>query len=87
MTPLTLGLRDTCQKLGISLRTGHRLLRAGAFPLPEVVGLSAHHRFSVEAVEQFVASHGRVRFDVRPRHVRHVSQLRVVASTPNANQG
>lgn len=54
------GLADACRLLGFSVRTGRRLLHAGAFPIPELPPLRVprqriHHRFSTVLIREYLA--------------------------------
>jgi len=65
---------DVCKALGISRRTVARLLRHGAFPLPELPALDRRHRWSGARVRQFresaqQRSHGRSLRAVSPNRI------------------
>jgi hypothetical protein len=51
-------LAITCDRLGISKRTGERLLRDGRFPIPELPRLlkakGSPHRFSTLDIDQYL---------------------------------
>ena len=44
---------DVCRALRVSRRTVERLLRHGAFPIPEMPALDKKHRWSGARVRQF----------------------------------
>lgn len=77
-----LKLRAACARLGISLRTAQRMLRAKTFPIPEVVGVSGHHLFRVSDIDRFLESRGAAQLSGpsqrRGRTVRNVHGLKVV---------
>lgn len=45
---------DICRVLGLSRRTLDRLLRHGAFPIPQLPRLDRRHRWSAAKVEAFL---------------------------------
>jgi predicted DNA-binding transcriptional regulator AlpA len=49
-------IEDVAQRLGMSVRTIQKRLRANAFPIPEVPSLDRKRRWSPTAVDKFLAS-------------------------------
>lgn len=49
-------LRRCCERIGISVRTGERLIAEGKFPIPELPRLTprAHHRFSTADIDLYL---------------------------------
>lgn len=47
-------VEDVCQALRLSRRTFERLLRHGAFPVPELPRLDRRHRWSGAAITAFI---------------------------------
>jgi hypothetical protein len=52
--PAVYFIEDLCRELRISRRTIERLLRARAFPIPELPALDKRHRWSPGGVERFI---------------------------------
>lgn len=46
--------RICCQRIGISIRTGERLLAEGRFPIPELPRLTRRHRFSPADIDRYL---------------------------------
>ncbi len=51
-----LSLEETCERIGVSLRTGVRLLSDGRFPVPSLPrhGSRSWHRFSTFEIERYL---------------------------------
>lgn len=53
--PRALYLAEACQRLGLSLRSGHRLLAEGRFPVPHLPMLNVRRlRFSSVHIEAYL---------------------------------
>lgn len=48
------GLKVACELLGISVRTGERLLADGRFPIPELPRVTWRHRFSSADIDRYL---------------------------------
>ncbi len=57
--PLVCFEQDICEALRLTSRTFQRLLRHGAFPVPELPRLDRHRRWSGAAVTAFIESEHR----------------------------
>jgi hypothetical protein len=90
----TLNLHGAAARLGLSVRTVSRRLRAGTFPIPLVEGLVDHRkgrRFYVRDIDTFLANHGTIAIRKRPaivrafqsHHVRDGTALRAVGGSRN----
>ncbi len=56
--PLVCFVEDVCDALRLSRRSFERLLRHGAFPVPELPRMDRRHRWSGAAVQAFIESGG-----------------------------
>lgn len=57
MQPRALSLEETCQRLGISKRTGEHLIAEGRFPIPGLPSLGLRrHRFSSATLDAYLTT-------------------------------
>lgn len=78
--PAVCFIDDVCTALRLSRRTAERLLRHGAFPIPELPRLDRKHRWSGAAVQQFLEAGANPSIHLI-RHARSVRQPRGTRNT------
>jgi predicted DNA-binding transcriptional regulator AlpA len=53
--PRAVSLPEACARLGLSIRTGNRLVAEGRFPIPELPQLGVkRHRYSSAVIDEYL---------------------------------
>jgi predicted DNA-binding transcriptional regulator AlpA len=49
-----IGLAECCHRIGISVRTGEKLIADGRFPIPELPRITRTHRFAAREIDLYL---------------------------------
>jgi hypothetical protein len=66
------GFERCCELIGVSRRTGERMLAAGFFPIPELPRVTRTHRFSMANISSYLDTAAIDDARIRPKRRRYV---------------